>query len=64
MKITLVFSEHEDKEAKTALRAGEYAAAIDDVYNYIRGILKHTEASEELIVHLGHIRDLLPSTEV
>lgn len=64
MKITLVFNEDEYHEAKTALRAGEYAGAIDDVYNYIRGILKHTNASEEVIGHLEHIRSLLPSTEV
>jgi len=65
MKITLEFNgDDEWHQAQVAIRSGEYAAAIDGVYNYIRGILKHTDASEEVEKHLEHIRSLLPSTDV
>lgn len=65
MKITLEFNgDDEWHQAQVAIRSGEYAAAVYVISNYIRGILKHTDASEEVEKHLEHIRSLLPSTDV
>lgn len=64
MKMILEFSNDEIYDAKAAIRGVEFAGAIDDVYEYIRGILKHTDVSEETSAHLEKIRDMLPSTEI
>jgi hypothetical protein len=63
MKVILEFSEDDAYEAKMALRASELAAAIDEARNYIRGILKHGDPSDEVEKHLEHIRGLLPYLE-
>ena len=63
MKFTIEFSEDEASDAKLAMRASELASAIDEVRNYIRGILKHGDPSEDVEKHLEHIREILPYLE-
>lgn len=57
MKITI---EYEDiEEARLAMNAIKYAAANDEAYNKIRGILKHCDISEETEKYLEEIRNIL-----
>lgn len=58
MKVTLEFDSDESYDAKLAMRAGELASSMEDIQNYIRGILKHAEISEETAKYLEIVRDL------
>lgn len=46
-KILIEFSEDELEEAQTAMHAGSYKAALWDLDQWLRSILKYQEVSEE-----------------
>lgn len=61
MKAVLSFQlPDEECEFRTAARAGELAAAINDALQHIRARLKYGEVSDEVRQELEAIRDLLP----
>lgn len=57
MKITLEFDDRSD--AIVALHAWEFSCCIDVVDDYLRGILKHGDVSEEVHDALQKVRDIL-----
>lgn len=62
MKATLEFNLPEDAhEHATACSAGALAAALHDVSNEIRNVLKYQEPSAETRRALEALRDLIPS---
>lgn len=60
-RATLCFElPEEEHEFRTATRAAELAAAINDALQHIRARLKYGEVSDEVRQELEAIRDLLP----
>lgn len=57
MKISIEFDSRED--AEVAMKAYDYIGVISEVDNYARGILKHTDCSDEVADHLQKIREMI-----
>jgi hypothetical protein len=60
MKATLEFQLPEDQAEFTAATQGQQAkAALWDIAQHCRGVLKHGEPSKELEHHIRLIRDMI-----
>lgn len=61
MKITFEFNLPEDQDDfEIHKRAVENESSLYEIRQYIRGLLKHTEISDETALILTRIRDLIP----
>lgn len=57
MRINIEFDDKED--ALVAMKAYDYLGVIIDIDNYARGILKHTNCSDDVASHLDKIRKMI-----
>lgn len=57
MRINIEFDDKED--ALVAMKAYNYLGVITEIDNYCRGILKHTDCSDDVADHLQKIRNFI-----